>query len=95
MLILTVDVHVVPACVEAFIEATMLNVRASREEEGILSFELARDPEDPGRFLLLEIYATPEAVGAHKDTAHYKTWRETVAPMMAQPRVGRTYSAVE
>jgi autoinducer 2-degrading protein len=27
-----------------------------------------------------------EATAAHKETKHYATWRDTVAPMMAEPR---------
>ena len=30
----------------------------------------------------------------HKETAHYATWRDAVAPMMAQPRQGVRYSNV-
>ena len=29
---------------------------------------------------------TAEAPAAHKETAHYATWRDTVAEMMAEPR---------
>jgi hypothetical protein len=32
-----------------------------------------------------------QAPAAHKDTAHYQQWRDTVAPMMAQPRSSHTY----
>jgi (4S)-4-hydroxy-5-phosphonooxypentane-2,3-dione isomerase len=38
------------------------------------------------RFVLIEAYRNPEAPGAHKETAHYKHWRETVEGMMAEPR---------
>ena len=31
---------------------------------------------------------------AHKATAHYAAWRDTVAPMMAQPRTGVKYGYV-
>ena len=38
------------------------------------------------RFVLIEVYRTPEAAAAHKETAHYAKWRDTVEPMMAEPR---------
>lgn len=44
---------------------------------------------DPMHFVLYEAYATAEA--AHKQTAHYQAWRETVAPMMAQAREGKPF----
>jgi quinol monooxygenase YgiN len=36
--------------------------------------------------MLLEVYRTPDDPGEHKKTAHYQTWRDTVADMMAEPR---------
>ena len=34
---------------------------------------------------------TPEAPAAHKETAHYKAWAETVVDMMAKPRSNTKY----
>jgi (4S)-4-hydroxy-5-phosphonooxypentane-2,3-dione isomerase len=39
----------------------------------------------------VEAFRTPQAPAAHKETAHYLTWRDTVAPMMAEPRTSRKY----
>jgi quinol monooxygenase YgiN len=36
--------------------------------------------------VLYEVYRDEEAAAAHKETEHYKKWRETVAPMMKTPR---------
>ena len=36
----------------------------------------------------------PEAPAAHKETAHYLTWRDAVAPMMAEPRSSVKFSNV-
>ena len=36
--------------------------------------------------MLTEAYRTAEAPAAHKETKHYQTWRDAVAPMMAEPR---------
>jgi len=41
--------------------------------------------------VLVEVYRTPEAALAHKETAHYATWRDTVAGMMAEPRSSVKY----
>ena len=54
-----------------------------------------QDREDPTRFVLVEIYRSPEAVAAHKDTEHYRLWRDTVADMMAQPRQARKFVNVD
>ena len=39
----------------------------------------------------IERYRDEAAAAAHKETTHYATWRDTVAPMMARPRVGTKY----
>ncbi len=91
LLILHVHVHVKPEHADAFREATLANARESVKEPGIARFDVAQDTEDPTRFVLVEVYRTPEAPAAHKETAHYLKWRDTVAPMMAAPRTSRKY----
>jgi autoinducer 2-degrading protein len=86
MLIVHVHVHVKPECVAGFKEATLANARESRKEPGVARFDAMQQEDDPTRFVLVEIYRSPEASAAHKATAHYQTWRDTVAPMMAEPR---------
>jgi autoinducer 2-degrading protein len=86
MLIVHVQVQVKPEAVEAFKAATLANARASLKEPGIARFDILQQPDDPTRFLFVEVYRTTDAPAAHKQTAHYATWRDTVAPMMAQPR---------
>ena len=94
MLIVLVHVHVLPDAVEKFKAATQANASASRKEAGIAQFEMIQQADDPKRFVLIEVYRTPEAAAAHKETEHYKAWRDTVAPMMAEPRVGVKYSDI-
>ena len=86
LLVVHVHVHVKPECVEAFANATLANAEASRREPGIARFDVVQQTDDPTRFVLVEVYRTPSAPAAHKETAHYATWRDTVAPMMASPR---------
>ena len=86
MLVVHVQVHVKPECVEAFKQASIANARESLKEPGIARFDLVQQQDDPARFVLVEAYRTPEAPAAHKETRHYQTWRDAVAPMMAEPR---------
>lgn len=86
MLVVHVFVHVKPECVADFIAATRENARNSVQEPGIARFDVVQQQDDPTRFVLVEAYRTPEAPAAHKETAHYAAWRDTVAPMMASPR---------
>ena len=86
MIIVHVFVHVTPDSVDAFAAATLDNARNSVNEPGIVRFDVIQQSDDTRRFLLIEIYRTPADMALHKETAHYATWRDTVAPMMAEPR---------
>ena len=86
MIIVHVHVVVKPESVDAFKSASVLNAQASLQEPGIFRFDLIQEETDPTRFVLVEIYRSSEAQLAHKETAHYAVWRDTVAPMMAEPR---------
>jgi quinol monooxygenase YgiN len=94
MLIVHVHVHVTPESVEEFRQATIENARASVQEPGIARFDVMQLEDDATRFVLTEVYRTPEAPAAHRETAHYAKWRDTVAPMMAEPRQRAQYKAV-
>ena len=86
MLIVHVQVRVKPESVEAFKQATLANARQSIQEPGIARFDFAQQQDDPTRFVLVEAYRSADAPAAHKQTAHYQLWRDTVAPLMAEPR---------
>ncbi|KYF73779.1 putative quinol monooxygenase [Sorangium cellulosum] len=91
LLIVHVHVHVKPERVDAFRQATIENARESVKEPGIARFDVGQDLDDPTRFVLVEVYRNKEAPAAHKETEHYKRWRDTVADMMAEPRTSRKY----
>lgn len=95
MLIVLVHVHVVADAVEKFKAASAANASASRREPGVARFDVIQQSDDPTRFVLIEVYRSADAAAAHKETAHYKTWRDTVAAMMAEPRVGVKYGNVD
>ena len=94
MLIVHVHVHVKPECVEAFRQATVENARQSVKEPGIARFDVVQQTDDPTRFVLVEVYRTADAPAKHKETAHYQKWRDTVQPMMAEPRTSVKYGSV-
>ena len=89
-----VHVSVKPEAVDAFIEATRANHEASVQEPGNRRFDVLQSPDDPTAFILYEAYADAADAAAHKETAHYLTWRETVAEMMAEPRRGVPFSGL-
>ena len=91
LLIVHVDVAVDPNHLEDFLAATEINAVASRQEPGVVRFDVLVDRADPGHVVLVEIYRDRQAADDHKATAHYATWRDAVAPWMARPRSSVAY----
>ena len=94
MLIVHVHIQVKPDQVDAFKAACAENSRNSLKEPGIARFDVLQQQDDPTKFLLVEVYRTAEAPAAHKQTAHYQKWAETVTDMMAVPRFSVKFDRV-
>lgn len=94
MFIVHVQVQVKAEFIEAFRQATLENARNSVQEPGVARFDVIQQLDEPGRFVLVEVYRTPADPAQHKETAHYKSWAETVAPMMAEPRRSVKYANI-
>ena len=94
MIITHVHIHVKTEYIAAFREATIENARNSRQESGVVRFDFLQQQDDPSRFLLIEEYRSIKDPALHKETAHYKKWRDTVVGMMAEPRTSEKYNLV-
>ncbi len=94
MYIVHILIHVKPDQVEAFKAATIENAQNSRREPGIARFDFSQQLDDPTWFVLVEAYRAPEDQLRHRETEHYKRWREKAEPMMAEPRVPVRYQNV-
>jgi len=86
MYIVQVCIRVKEDQIEEFIKATKENAANSSKEEGIARFDFLQDINDPTRFILMEVYRTDQDPAKHKDTTHYKVWRNRVESMMVEPR---------
>jgi len=91
MQVTIVHVRVKDDCIEAFTRASQLNHEASIQEAGNCRFDVLQSTDDLSYFVLYEAYLSGEDAAAHKQTAHYRQWRDTVAGMMAEPRRGVPY----
>lgn len=92
MIIVHVHVHVKPEFVDAFRLASVENAQNSIKEPGVARFDVIQQADEPRRFILVEVYRTPEDPGRHKETRHYQVWRDAVADMMAEPRSSIKYA---
>lgn len=95
MIVTCVYVNVKPENLGAFIEAIRENHRGSVMEPGNIRFDVLQQADDPCRFMIYEVFESEEAVAAHKETAHYLSWRDKAAEWMAEPRRGIRYNILE
>lgn len=94
MFIVHVFVHVKADAIDGFKRATIANATESLKEPGVARFDVVQRQDDPARFVLVEVYRTAADPARHKETPHYRTWRDTVAEMMAEPRSSIQYDGV-
>ena len=86
MIATLVYVDVKPEYIEEFRAASIDNHDNSRKEKGNIRFDVLQDAAVPTSFILYEVFEDEAAVLAHKETEHYKRWRDTVAPYMNSAR---------
>ena len=94
MQVTIVHVSVKPQHIDDFIEASRLNHEASIREPGNRRFDVLQSADNPTQFVLYEAYESAAEAAKHKETAHYKKWRDTVADWMAEPRHGVGYNGL-
>lgn len=94
MLIIHVFIHVKEDRLEDFKKATVENASNSIREPGIARFDVIQQNDDPARFVLVEVYRTPEDIAKHKETGHYHKWVSEVSDMLAEPRTRSKFSNV-
>jgi quinol monooxygenase YgiN len=62
----------------------------SRQEPGVVSFEVARSNEKPNVFTLWEVYRDEAALKAHLDTEHFARLAVNGIRRLAIERLGET-----
>jgi (4S)-4-hydroxy-5-phosphonooxypentane-2,3-dione isomerase len=79
-----VDLDIVPAEREKYIEAIKDNGAASVKEPGCRQFDIAVSASDPNHFFLYEVYDNEAAYKAHRETDHFKKYAAATANMVAK-----------
>jgi quinol monooxygenase YgiN len=91
MHIVIVKINIRPDFLEKFRSATLENAKNSVTEPGVVRFDFYQRADDHTKFVLLEIYKTPEDQLKHRETDHYLKWRDEVTNLMAEPRTSVNY----
>ena len=61
--------------------------RCLANEAGCLQFDVAQDPKNAIRFVMLEVYRDDAAITAHQDSQHFKDFRPIVGDLVADRKV--------
>src|SRR5262245_17115401 len=61
--------------------------RCLANEPGCLQFDVAQDPNNPARLVMLEVYRDEAAVKAHTESQHFKDFRPVVNELVAERKV--------
>jgi autoinducer 2-degrading protein len=61
--------------------------RCLANEPGCLQFDVAQDPKDPARLVMLEVYQDEAAIKAHQESQHFKDFRPVVSELVADRRI--------
>lgn len=85
MVVQQVYFTVKPSSVKQFIEHTKENVLCSNREPGVKRFEFLKDKNSDNRFVLFEIFNSPDDQNDHRETPHYQRWKEKIADLLEVP----------
>lgn len=85
MIVVTALVQVRPDQVDAALPVLETAITATHGEAGCISYALHRDLEDPAHFVIVEKWASPEALAEHGQTPHLKQLFTDLGPLLAAP----------
>lgn len=89
-----VDVWVKSEFVQDYIKLTEIKMLSARTETDVLLFNIFQDKNDCTHFVHYEEYRNQQAEFDHKQTQHYKVWKNSVENMMLKPRSHTSLSKV-
>ena len=88
--VVLVQVTVRPEMQDAFEEALLHNARESvRRDPGCLRFDVCRDKDQPTRWVLYEVYDSPEAHAAHRQSVHFLAYDAVAARAVIEKTVSK------
>jgi len=95
MVIVQIYLTVKKDSVEDFIRFTGDNVANSNREPGVKRFEFFRDLDAGNKFILFEMFNSVDDQNKHRETVHYKRWKEKTADLLEIPYTRSSFEYVE
>jgi quinol monooxygenase YgiN len=88
--VVLVQVTIRPELQEEFEAALLHNARESvRRDHGCLRFDVSRDKDQPTRWVLYEVYDSPEAHATHRQSAHFLAYDAVAARAVVDKTVAK------
>lgn len=81
-------------CIDKFIETFDCNAKCSRKEDGVVRFEAMQSAQAKNEFLIIEVYKTADDQLKHRETSHYKIFKENVSELLKEPYSPAIYNYV-
>jgi (4S)-4-hydroxy-5-phosphonooxypentane-2,3-dione isomerase len=92
-LIYVVNLDIVPARFDKFMDAAKANAVVSMKEPGCRNFLITQAQDDPQHVMFVELYDNAAALEAHHATDHFKTYAATTKDLVAKQNA-RQFSSV-
>mmetsp|Transcript_25294 Transcript_25294/g.66145 ORF Transcript_25294/g.66145 Transcript_25294/m.66145 type:complete len:757 (+) Transcript_25294:91-2361(+) len=72
--------------VPEFVEHTLRNAAATKDEEGAFDFMVLQEEGAPNHVAVLEVYRDESAIAAHGETEHCEAWRASTKPLCSRTK---------
>lgn len=95
MVIVQVYLTIKKENIDDFIRFTNDNVSNSVKEPGVIRFEFFKELDAENKFVLFEMFKSVEDQNKHRETAHYKRWKENTTDMLEVPYTRNSFEYVE
>jgi (4S)-4-hydroxy-5-phosphonooxypentane-2,3-dione isomerase len=88
MHIVLVQVVVRHELLEEFARALLVNAQQSMAHDaGCVRFDVGQEPDDPTRWVLYEVYESPDDHRRHRESPHFRAYDEVAARAVTEKRV--------
>jgi quinol monooxygenase YgiN len=83
--VVVATVQVKPESQDEALAAVTTAIQVTHGEEGCIAYALHRDTRDPTCFVIVEKWATGDALKEHGETAHLKALFAALGPLLTGP----------
>ena len=85
MRVIVASFKVKPDCIDAFIDAAKADAESSvANEPGCHQFDVNVDPKNPTHFTFYEVYEDQDAIDAHRESPHFKTFFDAIQNLIKE-----------